>query len=243
MNLVFTMAGAFSRFRLFGNKIPKYLYPLGSVNVLSKVIENIISCYKFKKIFLIANRNEQLFDPVIRSTIKKFDISEKSLIYIDDTSSQLETTLTILDYFNNREMLDPICFANIDTIVSRRKKFFVKLNSCGQNEALIDAFSGQSTNYSYIRHKNDQLVTEVIDKKIISLLACSGLYGFGSFKEMARKANLVLGKNVNANFTGLYNEYIENNHNVYFIANNKRHDTIVLGTPEEYILNLHKFEE
>ena len=82
-----------------------------------------------------------------------------------------------------------------------------------------------------------------MDKKIISLLACSGLYGFGSFKEMARKANLVLGKNVNANFTSLYNEYIENNHYVYFIANNKRHDTIVLGTPEEYILNLHKFEE
>ena len=39
MNLVFTMAGKYSRFKLFGSKVPKYLLPLSNGTVLFKIIE------------------------------------------------------------------------------------------------------------------------------------------------------------------------------------------------------------
>lgn len=243
MNLVFTMAGKYSRFRLFGNKIPKYLYPLGNANVLSKIIETITKNYKFSNIYLIANRDDQLFYPIIQSIIKKFKIPNKSLIYIDDTSSQLETTLVGSDFFSKIEKEKPVCFANVDTVVANRKIFFKKLSSCKKKEALLDVFPGQSSGYSFIHPKDEKNVSEVVDYKTISSLACSGLYGFGSFKEMEERAHYSLKKNINANFTELYNNYIKDSQNVYYVPNNNRGDTVVLGTPEEYVLNLHKFKK
>ena len=35
--------------------------------------------------------------------------------------------------------------------------------------------------------KDEKNVSEVVDYKTISSLACSGLYGFGSYKEMKEK--------------------------------------------------------
>lgn len=242
MNLVFTMAGKYSRFRLFGSKIPKYLYPLKDTNVLSKIIETTVKNYNFKNIYLIANRDDQLFDPIIQSTIKKFKISKNSLIYIDDTSSQLETTLMSSDFFSKKEKEKPICFANVDTIISNRKSFFKKLYNCKKNEALLDVFPGQGSNYSFIRPQAKDKVAEVVDHKVISSLACSGLYGFGSYKEMSKLAQQVLKNNIGANITQLYNHYLKNSQNVYYVLNKNLKDTLVLGTPEEYILNLHKFQ-
>ena len=243
MNLVFTMAGKYNRFRLFGNKIPKYLYPLGNESVLSKIIETITKNYKFSNIYLIANRDDQLFDPIIQSIIKKFKIPNKSLMYIDDTSSQLETTLMGSDFFSKKDKEKPVCFANVDTVVVNRKNFFKKLSLCKKKEALLDVFPGQSSNYSFIRPNDKKNVIEVVDHKTISSLACSGLYGFGSYKEMKEKADYSLKQNINANFTELYNNYIKNSQNVSYVLNNKKSDTIVLGTPEEYVLNLHKFNK
>lgn len=237
------MAGKYSRFKLFGNKIPKYLYPLGNDNVLSKIIETITKKNKFSNIYLIANRNDQLFDPIIQSIIKKFKIPNNSLVYIDDTSSQLETTLVCADFFSKKEKEKPVCFANVDTVVINRKNFFKRLSLCKKKEALIDVFPGQSSNYSFIRPKDDKNVSEVVDYKTISNLACSGLYGFGSFKEMEERAHHTLKENINSNFTKLYNNYIQESQNVYYILSKQRSETIVLGTPEEYVLNLHKFKK
>jgi hypothetical protein len=241
MNLVFTMAGTYKRFRLFSDKIPKYLYPLGNENVLTKVIQAIIKDFNFTKIYLIANRDDQLFDPIIQSTLKNLSITNKSLIYINDTLTQLETSLACSNFLSKKEKESPICFANIDTIVKNRKNFFKRLILCKKKEALLDVFPGQNSNYSYVRAKDTKNVSEVIDYKIISSLACSGLYGFGSFREMSERSDFILKNNINANFSDLYNDYIKNFNKVYYVQNINRKDTLVLGTPEEYIANIHKF--
>ena len=43
MNLVLTMAGQYSRFKLFGSKVPKYLLPLGTETILAEVIRRFAS--------------------------------------------------------------------------------------------------------------------------------------------------------------------------------------------------------
>ena len=54
MNLVLTMAGKYSRFKLFGSKVPKYLLPLATKTVLSGKSNSAIlfAClhYTFRKI-------------------------------------------------------------------------------------------------------------------------------------------------------------------------------------------------
>ena len=104
------------------------------------------------------------------------------------------------DFFSKKEKEKPVCFANVDTVVVNRKNFFKKLSLCKKKEALLDVFPGQSSSYSFIRPKNEKNVSEVVDYKTISSLACSGLYGFGSYKEMKEKADYSLKQNINANF-------------------------------------------
>ena len=51
MNLVLTMAGKYQRFRLFGNKVPKYLMPLGKHTILWHVIYELCAlALRFKYI-------------------------------------------------------------------------------------------------------------------------------------------------------------------------------------------------
>ena len=235
------MAGKYSRFRLFGSQIPKYLLPLGSETVLAIILRNYVKWVDPKKVFLIANRNDQIFFPIVRSTLKKFSIPWDNLIYIDDTSSQLETATASSELLSTSAKKKPVAFANIDTVLKNRKTFFDALSACSEEMGAVDTFNGTSIQYSYANIDENSLVTDIIDQKIISEYACSGLYGFGSYQYMHKIANDILKRSGSSNFTQLYQEYIQNNHKVIATHVESPLNTIVLGTPEEYVINIHKF--
>jgi dTDP-glucose pyrophosphorylase len=241
-NIVLTMAGNYSRFRLFGNKVPKYLLPLGSGTVLSMIIKQIKKSSKNANIFLIANRNDQIFFPIIRSIMNNYNISNEHLTYVDTTSSQLETALLASEIIPQKDFDLPISFTNIDTVLFDRSKYFLFLDDCKANDGIIDTFVGHSKYYSYIRTEGNNLVSDVEDKNMISSIACSGLYGFGSYSVMSSLAIKLLKKNSTSNFTDLYKAYLKNSNQVSFFHSDNPKNTIVLGTPEEYIINIHKFK-
>ena len=154
MNIVFTMAGKYTRFRLFGAKVPKYLLPLGTGTILSKIIEETKKSSKSANLYFIANRDDQLFYPILQSVLKQYEIPIKNIIYIDDTLSQLETAIFATELIDKTRHIKPICFVNIDTIITNRTLFFEKLKICKENTGLIDTFNGRSSKYSFvIRHK------------------------------------------------------------------------------------------
>lgn len=243
MNIVFTMAGKFSRFKLFGAQVPKYLLPLGHGTILSKVIGEIKNSYEGSKFYFVANRNDQLFYPILKSILKQYDNDQEHLIYIDDTNSQLETAAYAKEIIHKDNLSDPICFANIDTVAMNRRKFFEHLNQVSSDSAVLDTFEGRSAKYSYVRTDKNHSVLEVTDNNIISEFACSGLYGFGSFSTMLSLTGEVLRKDKSANFTNLYNLYIERDKSVSHVPSQKNNDTVVLGTPEEYVINIHRFAQ
>jgi dTDP-glucose pyrophosphorylase len=242
MNLVLTMAGKYSRFKLFGNQIPKYLLPLGAETILAEVIKQYLRSTKISKIYLIANRHDQIFFPIVRSIMGKYNINHKHLIYIDDTASQLETALTTHELLPSDQLNLPIAFANIDTVLFNRTSFFESLESGEPKLGFLDTFNGESKQYSYARLDEAFKVIDVVDKSAISQYACSGLYGFGSYSFMAKVASHLLKENGIANFTDLYRKYIFNNENVYAHYTKNSSHTIVLGTPEEYLINIHRFK-
>ena len=242
MNLVLTMAGKYNRFRLFGNKIPKYLLPLGAETMLAEVIKQFLRSATVSKIYLIANRHDQIFFPIVRSIMSKYNINNKHLIYIDDTSSQLETALTASELLPTDQLNSPIAFANIDTVLFERAVFFEFIEKSGAEIGLLDTFHGESKQYSYARIETDSKVVDVVDKNVISHNACSGLYGFGSYSAMANVATKLLRENGIANFTDLYKKYISAGNNVYAHCAADLSHTIVLGTPDEYLINIHRFK-
>ena len=127
MKIVLTMAGKYSRFQSFGKKIPKYLLPLSSGTMLSEVIRQFKLSAPCSEIYLIANKADQLFVPVVQAIMSSYEIPLKNLTYIDDTVDQVSTALHVDDFLELASTDEPICFANIDTVLFNRRLFFEKL--------------------------------------------------------------------------------------------------------------------
>lgn len=243
MNLVLTMAGKYQRFRLFGNKVPKYLMPLGKHTILWHVIYELVRSGPKVQIYLLANKEDRDFFPILKSILSDFSIDHKHVAFIDDTSSQLETALAINENFQGRfaNDSDPIVFGNIDTIVKSRRSFFDRMSILEKNEGLIDSFCGSSHEYSYVKTNDSEIVDVVADGSRVSEQACSGLYGFGSASFFLLEAIEILRDSRSANFTELYANLVEKGYSNYVNHSSDMRDTIVLGTPEEYIVNIHRF--
>lgn len=127
------MAGKYNRFRLFGSKVPKYLLPLASKTVLSKIISAMADSSTSTRMFFIGNRDDQLFYPIVRSTLDTFNIPKTSLMYIDNTSSQLETALYATELWSqysdvkSSSFLDPTELARIlCTLITTKERMFIK---------------------------------------------------------------------------------------------------------------------
>ena len=193
--------------------------------------------------YFIANRNDQIFYPILSSILKSYNISTSKILYIDDTVSQIETALYAAELMPKIKLDAPVCFANIDTVVKNRKTFFKKVSHAKHTGAILDTFPGNDPKNSYVHSLDAYLVKEVVDQNIISTSACSGLYGFGSFKQMHDTSTQVLKDEPTANFTYLYNYLINKGVPVEHFLSRDPRDTIVLGTPEEYVINIHRFEQ
>lgn len=244
MNIIFTMAGKYSRFKLFANQIPKYLMPLGKRTVLWHVINELRAACGDAQFFFIANKEDRDFYPIVKSVIDDFSVSAENVIYISDTKSQLETALAIFDssISGKLENSSPMAFANIDTVLRCRDNFFNQLRTMDKNESLLDTFSGASTAYSYALLGEDNKVQSIVDGIRVSSDACSGLYGFGSGAFFVDEARAILKKDEKANFTRLYHSLVERHYDSFIARNSDNNSTVVLGTPEEYISNIHRFK-
>ena len=173
--------------------------------------------------------------------MSKYKIPLDSLLYINDTITQLETALSVNPLLTDSDQDRPIAFANIDTVLIGRSNFFDALRSLSPMSGLLDTFYGTSSQYSFARKDDYGNILDVVDKSVISPFACSGLYGFGSFKFMSEASFQLLESNSTASFTHLYNYYIDNTYPVPSTHSLDQNKTIVLGTPDEYVINIHRF--
>jgi len=240
--IILTMAGKYERFRLFGNKVPKYLMPLGKATVLWHVIHELKQSSPNDEFYLLANDADRDFKPIIASILSDFSIPSENLAYISDTASQLHTAFDIFNNFENfHEFTGPIAFSNIDTILKNRDDFFSSLKSLQDQVCLIDTFTANSHNYSYILKSEDNQVRDVSDHIKLSEMACSGLYGFSSASFFYNYVTDFLQENTDAGFSFFYKSLLNNNIEILNNNNVDTRNTVVLGTPEEYITSLHKF--
>ncbi|EFO9214481.1 hypothetical protein IO397_001592 [Campylobacter lari] len=228
MNLIFTMAGKYRRFFDNGYKIPKYLLPWKSNTIFYEILSEFTKRYSFKNIFFIVNKNDSAYLNIIGSTIEEFNISKHNIYAIEDTKSQAETAFLGIKYFEHLINSDPVIFHNIDTILYDRNFFDIE-RALEIHDGYIDIFSSDSEEYSYIEYTAN-IVNRIEEKKVISNSASSGLYGFKNIdlylKYYSEEANYI---------SDLYKKMIANDNKImcgklYSIA-----ETIVLGTPEEYL--------
>lgn len=237
MNLVICMAGKNTRFHDLGYDIPKYLLPFPKTSVIQNIIEYLDPHKIFGDIFLIAHERDIHFRPELLNLLNALGINQNNLFYIGETSGQAETAYLASNLIKRNDDYQ-IVFHNADTILFNRDLAFIK-KQLSDNSGFIDTFYANSENYSYVRLNEDN-VTEIVEKKVISKHATSGLYGFTSvsdyqkyYSEYKSEPNIDLMREI------YISDIIK-----FMIIRGKifktklqtlNQDTLVLGSPKEYI--------
>ena len=232
MILVLTMAGRYTRFINEGFKFPKYLLPWSDRTILSKIIGEMSKGDAFSNIYLIANARDEAYMPHVRAIMRSYDINVDNLFLIPDTKGQAETASVGLDFIEGKmgSINESIVFHNIDTILYKRDYAAIK-SALSNNDGYIDVFGSNHHEYSYVLEDDKNRVCEIAEKIVISELATSGLYGFknpDTFREL-------YDNNEDLYISSIYKNMIEHNKEIVTGSKHSEHDTVVLGTPEEYI--------
>lgn len=232
------MAGLNTRFHDAGFDIPKYLLPWEDGAIITEILKNLIKGNNFNEIILLPNKRDSYFKSQLIEAIKPIGLTEKNVYYIGDTSGQAHTALIGATLQKNQ--LDSFIIHNADTIITNRDINAIEetFNSCS---AWVDVFVANSPSYSYVKTDNFKVV-DIVEKKAISPYASSGLYCFKDAlmyeQEFYKAKEKILDRELYV--SDILKNMIQQGQTV--LINELKHDneTIVLGSPQEYGIELAK---
>ena len=230
--LVICMAGLNTRFHDVGFDIPKYLLPWREETIIYEILKQLGT---FDEVLLLANKRDVYFMPDLIKTIEPLGLGKNNIHYIGDTNGQAHTAYIGASLLKNK--LQTFFVHNADTLLIGRD--FKSIEST-MSDAYVDVFVANNPKYSYVRSK-DGLVTEIAEKSSISPFASSGLYGFYN-AQLYEKMYEALSENFTGKEMYIANvlDYMIKNNNLFVGLNelNNSYETIVLGTPQEYGLEV-----
>jgi len=226
------MAGLNTRFHDVGFDIPKYLLPWREETIIYEILKQLGT---FDEVLLLANKRDVYFMPDLIKTIEPLGLGKNNIHYIGDTNGQAHTAYIGASLLKNRQQT--FFVHNADTLLIGRD--FKSIESV-MSDAYVDVFIANNPKYSYVRSK-DGLVTEIAEKSSISPFASSGLYGFYN-AQLYEKMYEALSENFTSKEMYIANvlDYMIKNNNLFVGLNelNNSYETIVLGTPQEYGLEI-----
>lgn len=228
-NNIITMAGIGKRFKDFGYNIPKFMIDVKGKTLFEWSMESLLSL-KNEKFYFITLKDDNAKD-FIKNKCITLDIRNYDILELDSlTAGQAETAKYAVQLCNSN---DEILIYNIDTYVNA--KYLTKNKLIGDGN--IPCFKAPGEHWSFVKLNNNNIATEVREKKRISEYASVGAYYFHNAKDYLtafyefyiKKDYLEKGEMYVA---PLYNELIQKGKEIRIIEIPKS-DVIVLGTPKE----------
>ena len=238
MNLVICMAGRNTRFHDVGIDIPKYLLPLSGRPVIEMIIQNLIASNSFANVYLVAHQRDIFFRDELQASLLNLGINPENLLYIGETKGQADTANESLSLLN-LNLNEPIVFHNADTILLSRDTVALR-KSLQMGHGSIDVFHADSPSYSYVDIQESRII-EIVEKRVISNWATSGLYGFPTgavfqnyFKKFSKFALLQSARELY--ISDIINLMLADNFNFDPLSHDLKElsTTLVIGSPEEY---------
>ena len=153
------------------------------------------------------------------------------LKHVGDTRGQAHTAFIASEMVKNSK---PIFFYNGDTIIKERNLAEISKEIINNNfSGSIDTFFAEGNHFSYVKVENE-IVTEIKEKIVISNMATTGLYGFKSSSCYQNFYSQIGYEKGEEYISDVYIKMLENGEKIknYFYENSE--NTIILGTPEEY---------
>ena len=232
MNLIITMAGKYLRFKKAGYAIPKFLLPLRNGHtVFQEIMEQFVSGYDFENIIFVANTEDLKHKKAIVEAIKACGIQQYDLIFIRDTKGQAETALMGIDELKKKQCnSNKVIIHNIDTVLYDRDIQQID-TLLDKYSGYIDVFEANEDCYSYVKTADNQIITEIKEKKVISNKATTGLYAFSDM-DVYRRYYQQLKTDKEYYISFIYELMLRDKKEI--TINSRTAKTIILGTPEEY---------
>lgn len=231
MNFVIPMAGHGARFIQAGYQLPKMLLKAHgktllewSLNSLPLQLANVVIFVGLKEHndnFSLQQKIQELYP----------NINSRFIFLEQVTRGQAETTYLALEHCNYDE---PLVIFNIDT--------FFQSSTLANNllkpdiDGVLGAFYSTENRFSFAAlNANNQYVTDVREKEVISENALTGLYTFKNVHDFVDTYNYHVGNNLTVKgeyyIAPMYNYLIALGRK-YIIDHADKH--YILGTPAEY---------
>ena len=237
--IVLCLAGLGQRFLDGGYKTPKFLLLNNDkkTTVLELIIKNFILSGN-DDFFLMLNNRYEKWKKTILNIEKKLNVNFY-LNFVSDTRGQAETaykaTQILKENFSNNKMSNtPIAFHNGDTILKKRNFNTIKKIIRNNVNGVVDTFNSDSKNFSYVSLDHEGLVKEIVEKKVISNRATSGLYVFSNYDTYRTFYKKIDFSKKELFISDVYTQALNSNLKVFNLHNENPKDTLVLGTPLEY---------
>ena len=209
--------------------------------MIEVVIENLRPKSGHRFIFICQKQHLQSFDlgPILHNA------GENALVipieYV--TAGAACTVLLAEQYINNDE---PLMIANCDQYISTAIDTYLKGMEIDKFDGYIMTMAADDPKWSFIRLDDCGLVTEVVEKKVVSTEATVGIYNYLHGSDFVSAAHAMIAANDKTNnefyVAPVYNYMIASGKRVgYMNIGSDRNGMYGLGVPEDlkYFNSLH----
>jgi dTDP-glucose pyrophosphorylase len=236
LNVVIPMAGLGSRFQKVGYELPKPLIDVNGKPMVKLVVESMNIEAHFIYIVQKEHRLDYPLDDILSFT------PNFSIVEVDGlTEGAACSVLASKELINND---NPLIIMNSDQLIIWDSNDF--MGAVKDYDGAIMCFEAYDSKWSFARvNPNNNLITEVAEKKPISNKATAGIYYWKYGSDFVKSAEQMIEKDIRVNnefyVCPVYNEAIGNGLQIYnYMIESK--NMWGLGTPEdlEYYLKNYK---
>lgn len=228
LNIVIPMAGRGSRFAQAGYLMPKPLIDIHGHPMIEYVIENIRPRQEHRFIFICQQEHLEMYH--LAGLLERL-APGCAVVTVDHITEGAACTVLLAErYIDNQ---DALMIANSDQYVDMDIDRY--LEALGEYDGLIMTMPANDPKWSFIRFDENDLVTMVREKEVISNEATVGIYNYRHGAEFVKYAHQMIDKDIRVNgefyVAPVYNEMIAAGKRIAY--HNVGPGMHGLGTPED----------
>jgi len=243
LNIVIPMAGHGSRFRQVGYPDPKPLIPVNGVPMIKVVIDNLRPRQAHRYIFICLQQH-----------LREHALAEKLQAWapgchvraVDQVTDGAACTVLL-----TKDLIDtpaPLMIANCDQYIDVAIDDYLLTLQSNDLDGLIMTMKAADPKWSFVKLNSQGLVSEVVEKVVVSDEATVGIYNYRHGNHFVAAAEQMISKNLRVNqefyVAPAYNEMIaQGGHIGIYNIGADRAGMYGLGVPAdlEYFTALSKF--
>jgi NDP-sugar pyrophosphorylase family protein len=187
LNIVIPMAGAGSRFAKNGYVDPKPLIPLHGVPMIKVVIDNLRPVEEHRFIFICQNAHIEAY-----GLREKLGLWAPGCVILGIDGVTEGAACTVL---KAKEWIDvdaPLMIANSDQYIDVDINEYLAAMTQRQLDGIIMTMRANDPKWSFVGCDENNLVTRVVEKEVISDEATVGIYNFAHGNEFVKAAEQMI---------------------------------------------------